>query len=147
MFRNMVTSLFIHERIFTTVEKAKELRRIAEKLITLGKRGDLTARRLAARRLQVTGRREGQVLVHEHQALNKLFSALATRYQSRAGGYTRIIKTGRRQGDGASMAFIELLPEESKPSPRKKAGAGKGGKSTAKKKTAAKSKTKSKGED
>lgn len=153
MFRNMVTSLFIHERILTTVEKAKELRRIAEKLITLGKRGDLAARRLAARRLQVTSRREGQVRVHEHQALDKLFTTLAPRYQSRPGGYTRIIKAGPRLGDGASMAFIELLPEESKPRSKKKSSTTKGkgttkGKSkTSSKATTSKAKAKSASKD
>jgi large subunit ribosomal protein L17 len=126
MFNNMVTSLFLHERILTTLERAKELRRIAEKLVTLGKRGDLAARRLAARSLKVQGHREGKRIVVEETALKKLFEIIAPRYKSRQGGYTRIIRTGTRHGDGATMAFIEMLPEEKKAQPKgttKKAGA------------------------
>jgi large subunit ribosomal protein L17 len=130
MFDNLVTSLFIHERILTTVERAKELRRVAEKLITLGKRNDLHARRLAARRLRTTAERiegaKGKAKVQKEVALTKLFESIAPRFKDRPGGYTRIIKTGNRQGDNAQMAFIELLPEEKKP-------ARKGKKKTAKK--------------
>ena len=120
MFNNMVTSLFLHERILTTLERAKELRRVAEKLVTLGKRGDLAARRLAARRIMTQGHREGKRRFHKNEALNKLFEIIGPRYQDRPGGYTRIIRTGRRLGDNASMAFIEMLPEERKPQTAKK---------------------------
>ena len=132
MFRNMVTSLFMHERILTTVTRAKELRRVAEKLVTLGKRGDLAARRLAARTLHTQGSREGRRIVHEDAALRKLFDTLGPRFQDRPGGYTRIVRTGNRQGDNAPMAFLELLPEERKASSAKKGGK-KTGKKTAKK--------------
>jgi large subunit ribosomal protein L17 len=114
MFDNMVTSLFLHERILTTLDRAKELRRVAEKLITLGKRGDLHARRLAARRLRTTGQKVEKVKVQKEEALRRLFEDIAPRYADRPGGYTRIIKTGNRLGDNAKMAFIELLPEEKK---------------------------------
>ena len=97
MFKNMVTSLITHERLQTTDAKAKELRRIADKIITLGKRGDLHARRLAAR------------TIRDKDALAKLFSELGPRYQDRAGGYTRIIKLGHRKGDDAPVSLIELV--------------------------------------
>jgi large subunit ribosomal protein L17 len=142
MFNNMVTSLFLHERILTTLYKAKELRRMAEKLITLGKRGDLAARRLAARRLQTQGRKEGKQFINEEAALRKLFDTIGPRFADRPGGYTRIIRTGRRLGDNAPMAFIELLPEE-----RKAPTKGKKGKKPSKKaaKPAAKAKPKAAG--
>ena len=141
MFNNMVTSLFLHERILTTLDKAKELRRLAEKLVTLGKRGDLSARRLAAKRLQTQGHREGKRTISEETALRRLFETIAPRFADRPGGYTRIIRTGRRLGDNASMAFIELLPEERKAAPKDKKGkktAKKGGKPSAKAKPAKK---------
>ncbi len=116
MFKNMVTSLFLHERIHTTLLKAKELRRIAEKLVTLGKRGDLAARRTAAQTLQTTGKVEGKKVIHDETALKKLFSDLAPRYAGRPGGYTRIIKTKPRVGDCAPMAYLEMLPAEKKAS-------------------------------
>lgn len=103
LFRDLVTDLFIHERIQTTEAKAKELRPIAEKLITLAKRGDLHARRQAAafvRREQVNG---------EQDAIQKLFTELATRYSERPGGYTRILKLGPRRGDSAPMVYLELV--------------------------------------
>jgi len=108
MLRNMVTSLFEHERIVTTVPKAKELRRVAERLVTLGKRGDLHARRQALGYV----RNEGVVA--------KLFSELAQLFAQRQGGYTRIIRTGPRHGDAASMAIIELVGHDSQEA--KKAG-------------------------
>ncbi len=123
MFKNMVTSLFLSERILITLERAKELRRLAEKLITLGKRGDLAARRLAARRLCVTGHKVGGRMVYEETALRKLFDALGPRFEKRPGGYTRIIRTGHRRGDGATMAFLEILPEEKKAGGKKGKGA------------------------
>jgi large subunit ribosomal protein L17 len=128
MFGNMVTSLFLHERILTTLERAKELRRVAERLITLGKRGDLHARRLAASRLRTTGVKVERRKQNQQEALTKLFETLGPRYRDRPGGYTRIIRTGNRLGDNARMAFIELLPEEKSPARR-------GGKKGAKKST------------
>jgi large subunit ribosomal protein L17 len=97
LLRNLAASLFVHERIRTTLVKAKELRPFAEKLITLGKKDSLHARRRA---LQVMGHRE---------AVAKLFRDLSARFADRPGGYTRILKLGPRQGDGAEMAFIELV--------------------------------------
>ena len=109
MFRNMVTSFFNHEKITTTDAKAKELRPIAEKLITLAKRGDLHARRLAASYIRDT------------KTVAKLFSQIAPRYQERDGGYTRIIKLGIRPGDNAEISIIELVEETLvKKAPRKK---------------------------
>lgn len=100
MFRNMVTSLFEHERIVTTVEKAKGLRPIAEKMITLGKRGDLHARRQALS------------FIRSKDVVDKLFSEIKDKFADRQGGYTRILKTGIRKGDAASMAIIELVGYE-----------------------------------
>ena len=95
--RNMATSLFRHERIETTTAKAKELRPFAERLITLGKRGDLHARRIAGR------------LIADRQVLGKLFDDIGPRFAERPGGYTRILKLGNRRGDAAEMALIELV--------------------------------------
>ncbi|QDH13135.1 50S ribosomal protein L17 [Formicincola oecophyllae] len=100
MFRNMATALMKHEQITTTLPKAKELRRVAEKLITLGKQGDLHSRRLAVARLQDKG------------AVEKLFSVLGPRYAKRNGGYTRVLKAGMRYGDNADMAVIELVERD-----------------------------------
>ena len=97
LLRNMATSLFRHGRIETTTAKAKELRPYAEKLITLAKRGDLAAKRLAARSIQ------------DRDVLVLLFNEIGPRVAERAGGYTRILKTGFRQGDGAETALIELV--------------------------------------
>lgn len=103
LFRDLVTDLVINERIQTTEAKAKEVRSIAEKLITLAKRGDLHARRQVAAfvRREVAG--EGK------DAIQKLFSELATRYSERPGGYTRILKLGPRRGDSAPMVYLELV--------------------------------------
>ena len=97
MFRNMVTSLFKEERIETTAPKAKEVNRIAEKMITLAKRGDLHARR--------------QVMqyVMEEDVVKKLFDTIAAKYADRQGGYTRIIKKGFRRGDAAEVVILELV--------------------------------------
>ena len=100
MFRNMVTSLLDKERIRTTRQKAKELRRIADRMITLGKRGDLHARRQALSFI-----RDGDVV-------RKLFDTLAPRYAGRPGGYTRILHLAPRPGDNADMAFLELVDRE-----------------------------------
>ena len=102
MFRNMVTSLLTHEKITTTDAKAKEIRSVAEKMITLGKRGDLHAQRQAA------------AYIREKSVVTKLFSAIAPRYKDRPGGYTRIVKLGIRQGDTAPISLIELVEEELK---------------------------------
>jgi large subunit ribosomal protein L17 len=95
--RNMATSLFRHGRIETTTAKAKELRPFAERLITLARRGDVHARRLAARKIQ------------DRQVLGSLFDEIAPRYAERPGGYTRILKLGNRKGDAAEMSLIELV--------------------------------------
>jgi len=100
MFRNMAGSLIEHEQLTTTLPKAKELRRIVEKLITLGKRGDLHARRKAAAKLY----QDAHVL--------KIFEVLGPRYEDRPGGYTRVIKAGFRHGDMAPMAVIELVDRD-----------------------------------
>lgn len=97
MLRNMATSLVKHERIETTVPKAKELRGIVDRMITLGKRGDLHSRRLAAGYL------------FDDDAVKKVFDDLAARFKNRPGGYTRILRTGYRFGDGADMAYLELV--------------------------------------
>jgi large subunit ribosomal protein L17 len=107
MFRNMVTSLLTHEKITTTDSKAKEIRVVAERMITLGKRGDLHAMRLAAS------------VIREKSVVTKLFSTIAPRYKDRPGGYTRIVKLGIRQGDAAPLSLIELVEEEMKPSKAK----------------------------
>jgi len=100
MFRNMAHALIKHEQITTTLPKAKELRPVAEKLITLGKRGGLHARRQAYAQLR------------DDVIVAKLFGALADRYKARAGGYTRVLKAGIRYGDAASMAVIELVDRD-----------------------------------
>ena len=97
MLRTMVTSFLKHEKIKTTDLKAKELKKVAEKMITLGKRGDLHARRQAA------------AFVREREMVGKLFGELSDRYRDRSGGYTRIVKTGYRAGDNAPMSIIEFV--------------------------------------
>ena len=97
LFANQAVALFEHEGILTTLAKSKELRPIAEKLITLAKRGDLHARRQAAR------------TIRDHEVLRKLFDEIGPRYMDRSGGYTRIVKLGPRLGDAAPMAYIELV--------------------------------------
>ncbi|WP_026842549.1 50S ribosomal protein L17 [Citrifermentans bremense] len=103
MFRNMVTSFLQHEKITTTDAKAKELRSIAEKMITLGKRGDLHATRQAA------------AYIRDKKVVTKLFTEIAPRYTERPGGYTRIIKLGIRPGDNAPVSVLELVEAEMKP--------------------------------
>ena len=97
LLRNLVTSLIMEGRIVTTDAKAKELRRYADRMITLGKRGDLHARRQAL------------AVIRDKDVTAKLFSELADRYRERPGGYTRIIKAGRRAGDAAPVSIIELV--------------------------------------
>ena len=111
MLRNMVVSLFENESIKTTEAKAKEARRLAEKLLTWGKRGDLHSRRLVARYISSAG------------VVKKVFDDIAPRFQERPGGYTRIIKLGPRRGDGAEMAVIEFVElGDDVPEPEKKKG-------------------------
>jgi len=102
MFRNMVTSVIKYESIRTTDCKAKELRKLAERMITLGKRGDLHARRQAL------------AVVRDKSLVSKLFGELTERYRNRAGGYTRIIKMGFRFGDNAPVSILEFIPDEKK---------------------------------
>ena len=108
MFRNMVTSLFKHDRLETTDAKAKELRRWADHMITLAKRGDLHARRQA------------MSIIREKSVVHKLFEEAAQRFGHTAGGYTRIVKIGRRKGDAAPFSMIELISVEQKPKKKKK---------------------------
>jgi large subunit ribosomal protein L17 len=107
MFRNMVTSLLDKERVQTTVDRAKAVRPIAEKIITLGKRESLHARRQAA------------AFLKDPVVVAKLFATLAPRFAQRPGGYTRIIKLGNRPGDGAQKAIIELVGSEYQPKDKK----------------------------
>lgn len=123
MFRNMVTSLFKHERIRTTGAKAKELRRWADHIITLAKRGDLHARRQAL------------AIIREKNVVHKLFEEAPERFGNSAGGYTRIVKLGRRAGDAAPMSLIELVVSEAGGKKKTKKKAGKS--ATEKKKTKA----------
>jgi large subunit ribosomal protein L17 len=100
MFANMAASLITHEQIVTTLPKAKEIRPIVEKLVTLGKRGDLHARRQAISQIR------------DAAVVSKLFDAIATRYATRNGGYLRIMKAGFRQGDNAALAVIEFVDRD-----------------------------------
>ncbi|MFC0525741.1 50S ribosomal protein L17 [Pontibacillus salicampi] len=104
LLRNLATDLIIHERIETTEAKAKELRSVVDKMITLGKRGDLHARRQAESFLYNEKAEDS-----EQTALQKLFTDIAPRYEERQGGYTRVLKLGERKGDGAKTAIIELV--------------------------------------
>jgi large subunit ribosomal protein L17 len=100
MFSNMAASLVRHEQIVTTLAKAKDLKRVMDKYITLAKRGDLNSRRLAASRMR------------DEAMVKKLFDTLGPRYKDRAGGYTRVIKAGYRYGDSAPIAVIELVDRD-----------------------------------
>ncbi len=113
MFRNMVTSLFDKERVRTTLDRAKAVRPIAERIITLGKRETLHARRQAL------------AYVKDPAVVAKLFSTLAPRFAQRHGGYTRIIRLGFRDGDGAQMAYLELIGSEFKPAKKEEGKKGK----------------------
>ena len=123
MLRNMVTSLFKHEQLETTDAKAKAVRPIAEKLITLAKRGDLHSRRQALSYIQ------------EKQVTHKLFDELKGRYMDRQGGYNRIVKKGLRNGDGAALSILQLLPGDERGKSSKKrdqtSGSGEKGSSAA----------------
>ena len=111
MLRNMVTSLIRTEKIMTTDTKAKVLKSVADRMITLGKRGDLHARRQALS------------FIRERAMVIKLFDELSPRYRERQGGYTRIMKMGYRHGDNAPVSMIEFMPEVAVEKPRKKAAA------------------------
>ncbi len=111
MLRTMVTSFLKHEKIKTTDLKAKELKKVAEKMITLGKRGDLHARRQAA------------AFVREREMVGKLFGEWSDRYRERAGGYTRIVKMGYRAGDNAPMSIIEFVRDAEAEKVKKKSPA------------------------
>ena len=100
MFSNMAASLVRHEQIVTTLAKAKDLKRVMDKYITLAKRGDLNSRRLAASRMR------------DEAMVKKLFDVLGPRYKGRAGGYTRVLKAGYRYGDSAPVAVIELVDRD-----------------------------------
>jgi len=100
MFANMAVAVIRHEQITTTLPKAKEIRSVVEKLITLGKRGDLAARRQAISKIQ------------DKEIVTKLFDVLAERYKERPGGYTRVLKAGFRYGDAAPMAIVELVDRD-----------------------------------
>ncbi|HDH96450.1 MAG TPA: 50S ribosomal protein L17 [Proteobacteria bacterium] len=127
LMRNMVTSLFEHERITTTTAKAKELRRVAERLITLAKKANAIegdSQEAQAKRLHY--KRRAMRVLRKRDVMVKLFDEIAPRYKEREGGYTRIIKLARpRRGDAAEMAIIELVEEETKKEKRRK---GKGSK-------------------
>lgn len=107
MMRNMVTSLLEHEKMTTTDARAKELRKVVDRMITLGKRGDLHARRQAIK------------VIRDRKVVGKLFELIGPRYKDRPGGYTRIIKLANRLGDNASQVIIELVEEEFTPRLRK----------------------------
>lgn len=100
MFSNMVVALLTHEQIKTTLPKAKELRRFTDRMITLGKKG------------QLNNRRQAFAFLRDDDAVSKLFSTLAERYKDRSGGYTRVLKAGFRYGDNAPMAIIELVDRD-----------------------------------
>ena len=100
MFANMAASLIKHEQIVTTLPKAKELRRVVDKLVTLAKRGDLNSRRLAAARIR------------DEEMAKKLFDVIGPRYKERNGGYTRVLKAGFRHGDNAPRAVIEFIDRD-----------------------------------
>ena len=108
LFRNIVTSLLRYEKIETTLAKAKELRRVADRMVTLGKKGTLSARRRAAE------------YVKDKDIIRKLFDAIAKRYAERKGGYTRIYKIGVRRGDAAKMAVIELVDRDISAEPKRR---------------------------
>ena len=120
LFRNQLSSLVRDERIRTTLEKAKELRPLAEKVVTQGRRDTLHARRQVNR------------LISDRELVKKLFEEIAPRYHERPGGYTRIIKLGPRRGDGAEMAYLEFVDRGEAEAPKEKKGKKAAGKAKAK---------------
>ncbi|EEH59445.1 uncharacterized protein MICPUCDRAFT_8751, partial [Micromonas pusilla CCMP1545] len=109
MLRTMVTQLITHERIKTTVAKAKDLRRVADRVVTLAKQGT------------IAGRRRARALLRTDEAEQKLFYTLAARYKDRAGGFTRVLQTDQRRSDSAKMAFIEFVDREGEMRPARPA--------------------------
>ena len=107
LLRNLATELFEHEQIQSTLPKCKELRSFAEKLITLAKRGDLNSRRQAAK--VIFGSNLHTRMKGKHDVLRKLFNEIGPRYADRNGGYTRVVRSDIRKGDGAQMAYIQLV--------------------------------------
>ena len=103
LFRDLITDLILNGRIETTISKAKELKRLADKMVTIDKKGDLAARRQAAELIRFEKDEEG------NYALQKLFSEIAPKYTDRNGGYTRVLKLGPRRGDASEMAIIEFI--------------------------------------
>jgi large subunit ribosomal protein L17 len=128
MYRNLVTSLLEHERVETTDAKAKEVRRLADRMITLGKKGDLAARRRALS------------VIRERDVTAKVFGELAERFRNRPGGYTRVLKSRVRVGDAAAMSIVELVEALDEAAPKQKTSSKKA--STAKKAPAKKAATK-----
>ena len=112
LIRDLITDLIINESIETTLTKAKELQKLADKMVTVGQKGTLAARRQAAQLIRfekaVEVNEEGEV-VKEHYAIQKLFSEIAPKFAERNGGYTRVLKTGPRRGDSAPMAIIAFV--------------------------------------
>lgn len=121
MYRNLVTSLLEHEKVETTHAKAMEVRRLADRMITLGKRGDLHARRRAQR------------VIRGREVAAKVFGELAERYRTRPGGYTRVLRTRRRVGDAAEMSVVELVEPLEPPKKKKTGGRKKASEASAKK--------------
>lgn len=109
LLRDLVTDLIINERTETTEPKAKELKKLADKMITLGKKGDLNARRQAAQLIRFEAAEVDENGKVTQNALQKLFDVIAPRYKERNGGYTRVLKLGGRRGDNAPMAIIEFV--------------------------------------
>lgn len=124
LLRNLATSLVLHDRIETTLPKAKALRRVADKLVTLGKTDSLHRRRQAMKYLFAVNRREDQGNNQKLTAVHRLFSEIAPRFEERNGGYTRVVRTRKRQGDNAQLAVIEFVEAElvkkEKPARRKR---------------------------
>jgi large subunit ribosomal protein L17 len=136
MFRNQLVSLVVHERIVTTLPKAKELRPLAEKLVTRGKKGSVADRRLAGR------------VLHDREHIKKLFDDIGPRFADRAGGYLRIVKLGPRQGDGAETAALQFVDyDPDRGGPGEDAPKDKSGKATKATKTAKGKAAKGKDED
>lgn len=112
LIRDLITDLIINDSIETTLSKAKELQKLADKMVTLGKKGDLAARRQAAQLIRfemATEVDEEGKVVKEQYAIQKLFSEIAPKFADRKGGYTRVLKTGPRRGDSAPMAIIAFV--------------------------------------
>lgn len=111
LLRDLITDLIINEKLETTLYKAKELQKLADKMITLGKKGDLAARRQAAKlvRFEMATEVAEDGSTKEQYAIQKLFSDIAPKFKERNGGYTRVLKTGPRRGDAAPMAIIEFV--------------------------------------